>query len=85
MHSKPMENSAMCMVFKETFQASIFSSVVILKIKYVEWFSGLLILVGGVDLAKAGDMYLLLTTTEICKKEIQNSVLEKNHVYISPG
>lgn len=85
MHSKPMENSAMCMVLKRKCQTSIFSSMAILKIKYVQWFSGLLILIGGVDLAKTGDMYLLLTTTEISKEEIQNSVLEKNYVYNSPG
>lgn len=72
MHSKPMENSAMCIALKEKWQASIFSSVVILKIKCVEWITGLLIPVGGLVLPKFGDMYLPLSTTAICKKQIQN-------------
>lgn len=68
MHSKPMENLAMCTALKGKWQASIFFSVVILKIKCVEWFTGLLIPVGGLALAKTDEVYLLLTTIALCKR-----------------
>lgn len=68
MHSKPMENLAMCTALKGKWQASIFSSVVIKKLKCVEWFTGLLIPVGGLALTKTDEVYLPLTTIALYKK-----------------
>lgn len=68
MHSKPVEKLAMCTALKGNWQASIFFSVVILKIKCAGWFTGLLIPVGGLVLAKTDEVYLPLTTIALCKK-----------------